>query len=122
MLAISGMAALGLTSGCVVEGPPPPPPRVAVVGFVPDYCFWDGYEYIGWDADYYYYWGPSRVWIVCDPVRVHRINVWLDNHPNWHERVRHNEQFRFGEKAPQQQLQPMRPPPGRRDRAHDHRH
>jgi hypothetical protein len=59
------------------------PPSMAVVGPVPDYCFWDGYEYVGWYGNAYYYWDPGRVWIVCDPVRVQRVNVWIATHPNW---------------------------------------
>lgn len=81
-LAAFGVAILGLTAGCE-DNEPPPPPGVAVVGFVPDYCFWDGYEYVGWYGDRYYYWGPERVWVICDPVRVQRVNVWIGAHPHW---------------------------------------
>ena len=77
------MAILILVAGCADHEPVSPPPGVAVVGFVPDYCFWDGYEYVGWDGFYYYYWAPSRVWLVCDPVRVRRVNVWVRSHPDW---------------------------------------
>ena len=86
-LAASGLAALVLTAGCADKGPPPPPPGVAVVGFAPDYCFWDGYEYAGWYGGEYYYWGPRQVWVVCDPVRSQRVNVWVKTHPDWRART-----------------------------------
>lgn len=57
-LAVAGLTTLLLNSGCA-DNEPSPPPHVAVVGFVPDYCFWDGYEYVGWYGDEYYYWAPA---------------------------------------------------------------
>jgi hypothetical protein len=81
-IAAGGSMILGLTAGCA-DQEPPPPPGVAVVGFVPDYCFWDGYEYVGWDEYAYYYWTPNRVWLRCDPVRVRHANAWINAHPNW---------------------------------------
>lgn len=83
-LAVGGLA---MTPSCADKAPPPPP-GVAVVGVVPDYCFWDGYEYVGWYGDGYYYWGPGRVWIVCDPIRVQRVNVYVQSHPNWRTKAR----------------------------------
>ena len=59
-VAAGGLTILGLAAGCADKEPPPP--GVAVVGFVPDYCFWDGYEYVGWDASAYYYYSPPRFW------------------------------------------------------------
>lgn len=83
-LVISVLGFLAITSGCAdKKEPPPPPPNVTVVGFVPDYCFWDGYEYVGWVGNDYYYWGPSHVWVICDPIRVQRANVWIKAHPDW---------------------------------------
>lgn len=80
--AVSALVALAVVSGCADKNPPPPP-NVAVVGFVPDYCFWDGCEYIGWIGYDYYYWAPARrVWVICDPVRVQRADVWLQSHPD----------------------------------------
>ena len=80
ILAMAGLVVLA--PGCADNDPPPPPPGVAVIGFAPDYCFWDGYEYVGWYGGTYYYWGPRRVWILCDPVRVRRVDVWVKSHPN----------------------------------------
>jgi hypothetical protein len=76
-----------LITGCADEGPPPRRVMMVETGFVPEYCFWDGYEYVGWYDDRYYYWGPDRAWIVCDPVRVERVNVWVTAHPDWRTRV-----------------------------------
>jgi hypothetical protein len=83
-LVIFCMGTPALMTGCVYEGPPA---NVAVVGIVPDYCFWDGFEYVGWYGGQYYYWGPNRVWIGCDPVRVQRVNVWVNAHPDWRTSV-----------------------------------
>ena len=110
------------TSGCADKDPPPPPPGVAVIGFVPDYCFWDGYEYVGWYGDNYYYWGPRRVWVVCDPVRVQRVNVWVAAHPNWRPQAPLKVQ---SQPQPQPLVntdrhpRPMRPPRGRHGLDHD---
>jgi hypothetical protein len=79
-LAVFAGAILAINSGCVDNRPPPP---VAVVGFVPDYYFWDGYEYVAWYDDDYYYWGSGNTWIICDPPRRQRVTVWVQNHPNW---------------------------------------
>ncbi|HZI32723.1 MAG TPA: hypothetical protein VFF11_10295 [Candidatus Binatia bacterium] len=122
-LAASGMAILGLTAGCADDGPPPPPPRVAVVGFVPDDCFWDGYEYVGWYGDQYYYWGPEHVWIICDPVRVQRVNVWISDHPHWRTQARPSVQYQV-KVAEQPHPSPLRAPTVKRgqDRDHNHNH
>jgi hypothetical protein len=82
------MTALVFIAGCADNGPPPPPPGVAVVGVVPDYCFWDGFEDVGWDGFDYYYWAPSHVWCICDPIRVRRATVWVNAHPNWHPQAK----------------------------------
>ena len=112
-LVASGMAIIGLTAGCA-DSEPSPPPRVAVVGFVPDYCFWDGYEYVGWYGDDYYYWGPHRTWIICDPIRVQHVKVYVQDHPNWGTRVRPNVQYPVDANG---HPHPLRiPPPVRHDR------
>jgi hypothetical protein len=117
-LGVSGIAALSLLSGCVVEPsgrvvfrplvveparrvvvvpaqpPPPPPPAPVVVTvapepvLVPDDYVWDGYEYVGVVGDQYYYLGPGNVWIVCDPVRFGRFHDYIRIHPDWHVHVR----------------------------------
>jgi hypothetical protein len=112
LLVATGLAALALNFGCADKGPPPPPPGVAVVGFAPDYCFWDGYEYVGWYGDGYYYWGPGQVWIICDPVRVQRVNVWVTAHPDWRARATPMVQRPAEVERPPR---PLRPAPGRHD-------
>jgi hypothetical protein len=57
------------------------------VGFVPDYCFWDGDEYFGWYGDQYYYWGPGGAWIICDPGRLRHVHDWEGAHPDWRNHV-----------------------------------
>lgn len=139
LLAISGMALLAFAPGCVVEGPPPPGP--AVVTVAPDYYVWDGYEYVGWVGDQYYYLGPGNVWLACDPVRVHRFNVWVGGHPDWRAHATVNVHYRANiNRHPQPpRTVPARPAPHRdqnqgreqnhnrdhshdRDRDHDHDH
>lgn len=117
-------AALTLASGCADKDPPPPPPGVAVIGFVPDYCFWDGYEYVGWYGDQYYYWGPRRVWIICDPVRVEHVSVWMKTHPN--QRIPASTQLQPQSQPqvsppvePDRHSRPLRPLPDRRRNDHD---
>lgn len=114
---ICSLAILALMSGCVVEGPPPGP---AVVSFVPDYYVWDGYEYVGVVGDQDYYLGPGNVWIVCDPVRVRRFNVWVGAHPDWHAHATVNVRYRMDAGG---HSHPLHAPPakhGDRDRDHDH--
>ena len=122
-LALVWLAASALTSGCA-DKDPPPPPGVAVIGFVPDYCFWDGYEYVGWYGGTYYYWGPRRVWIVCDPVRVQRVNVWVKSHPippvSASPQVQPQPQpLAPSRMEPDRPDRPLRPPHGRHDLDHD---
>lgn len=90
MRGLSGIAAAVLMSGCVVEGPLPPGPVVTVF---PDYYVWDGYEYVGVIDGEYYYLGPGNVWVACDPVRVHRFDVWVHAHPDWRAHATRNEHY-----------------------------
>jgi hypothetical protein len=107
-LVVAGIAALAAT-GCVYEGPPPPP-GAPPVAFVPDYYFWDGYEYVCWYGNGYYYWGPGSVWINCDPVRVQRVNVWVQAHPDWHAHATATARPRPDAVS---HHRPQHPPPGR---------
>lgn len=101
---ISSMASLALVlmSGCVVEpdgriqaGVEVFPPVVAVeADVVPDDYYWDGYEYVGIVGDRYYYLGPGNVWVVCDPIRLHRFNVWIGAHPDWRVHATVNVHYR----------------------------
>src|SRR5690349_14046799 len=97
MPGLAGLAFAAFVSGCVVTpyggggvvvtGPPPPEVEVTVY---PDDYWWDGYEYVGIVGGQYYYLGPRHVWIVCEPFRVERFNVWQRGHPEWHEHATHN--------------------------------
>jgi hypothetical protein len=87
MLLAAGFLSLTMTLGSATESRPLPPLDVSVVGFVPNYCFWDGTEYVGWFDDIYYYWAPDHVWYNCEPIRLERINAWRQAHPNWRARV-----------------------------------
>ncbi len=118
-LVISGLAALAITSGCTDKEPPPPPPNVAVVGFLPDYCFWDGYEYIGWVGTDYYYWSPRHVWVISDPVRVQRANVWMKAHPEWASHVANTAQPKPKIDNHPQVQHPPKPPPEPHPKDHD---
>jgi len=116
LLMAFSLAALVSTSGCADKGPPPPPPGVAVVGFAPDYCFWDGYEYVGWYGGGYYYWGPRQVWVVCDPVRLQRINVWVAAHPESRVAAAPTVQHPM---TVDRRSHPLRPAPVRHDNGQD---
>jgi len=79
----------------VVNPAPAPPPAVVVAPEpVPDYYAWDGYEYVGVVGDQYYYLGPGNVWIVCDPVRLHRFQSWQVVHADWRAHAIHNDHYR----------------------------
>jgi hypothetical protein len=108
-LAVAGIAALAATSGCVYQEPPPPP-GAAPVAFVPDYYYWDGFEYVCWYGDGCYYWGPNNVWIICDPVRLHRADAWQQAHPHWRAQATATTGFRLDNVSHQR---PQHPPPGR---------
>ena len=105
---VCGVAALALTPGCVVEGPPPPE---AVVTVYPDDYVWDGYEYVGLVGDQYYYLGPGNVWIVCDQARLAHFHDYVRVHPDWRAHVTVNMNFRGS--APRQGSPPSHggPPP-----------
>lgn len=76
----------------IITAPAPPPPAVVVV--FPDYYIWDGDEYVGIVSDQYYYLGPDHVWIVMDPVRLHRFQIYVHDHPDWHGHMTHNVKYR----------------------------
>lgn len=96
-LALCGVAAVTLMSGCVVGGyggvaVEAPTPAATVVMY-PDHYVWDGYEYIGIIGSHYYYWGPHRLWIPCEPFRVQRFHQWERHHPDWQRHATRNEDF-----------------------------
>lgn len=127
-LTVSGVAFLGLASGCAYNEPLPPP-GVAVVGFVPDYCFWDGFEYVGWYGGAFYYRGFGGDWFPCDPVRRRRAHVWVSEHPHWRTQATSYARPAYPSDAnessrllpPQHPEHPEHPPRGR-DHVHDHGH
>jgi hypothetical protein len=112
--ALCGLASVLLSAGCADQEPSPPP--VAVVTYPPPYYFWDGYEYAAWFGDGYYWWGPGGVWIICDPVRVQRVTVWVNAHPEWHRPTAPPPQFRT---PPPNAPPPTRGPAHRRDHDRD---
>ena len=105
---------LGLLSGCVVEpdgrvavvwpfvvvAPQPvvyaaPPPAVyAAPAMVPDSYAWDGYEYVGFVGDQYYYLGPGNVWLFCEPFRLERFHGWERGHADWRNHAIRNDRYR----------------------------
>jgi hypothetical protein len=110
VVAVAGLGVAALNTGCVYEGPP----SVAVeTGFMVDDCFWDGFEYVGWYGDHYYYWGPNQAWIICDPVRVGRVNVWVQTHPDWRTHVTPVAPARANQ-APAEHSAPAHMPPAHR--------
>jgi hypothetical protein len=85
----------------IVISAPAPPPAVVVsapapaVTVVPDDYYYDGNEYVGLVGGQYYYLGPGNAWVVMDPVRFHRFNVWMGAHPDWRTHyVTHNVKYR----------------------------
>ena len=107
-MGISNLAALPLMSRPVGVGvqvqivAPPPPvvtvqvpaPEVTVQIGVPDFYVWDGCEYVGAVGDQFYYLGPGRVWIVCDPVRLARWHDWEAVHADWRIHATVNKHYR----------------------------
>ena len=105
---------LGLLSGCVVEpdglvvgvlpfvvvAPQPlvyaaPPPVVyAAPAMVPDSYVWDGYEYVGYVGNQYYYLGPNNLWLICDPFRIERFHGWEGKHADWRNHAVRNDHYR----------------------------
>jgi hypothetical protein len=77
----------------IITAPAPPPP-VVTVAIVPDDYVYDGTEYVGVVDGQYYYLGPDNVWVVMDPVRLHRFQVYIHGHPDWHDHMTHNVKYR----------------------------
>jgi hypothetical protein len=97
-MGISSLATLKLMSGpsvgITVQVPVPPPPSITVEVGVPDAYVWDGDEYVGVIGSQYYYLGPDKVWLVCDPPRLARFHDWERGHVDWREHAIRNEKFR----------------------------
>jgi hypothetical protein len=114
----------------VISAPAPPVPVIVApptVAIVPDDYYYDGTEYVGVVDGQYYYLGPGNAWVVMDPVRLHRFNVWIGAHPDWRTHyVTHNVKYRgTPAHSPAHNAQPMHeePRPGGSDYGHsDHDH
>jgi hypothetical protein len=84
----------------VISAPAPPPVVVApapapAVVVAPDDYYYDGSEYVGVVNGQYYYLGPNNAWVVMDPARLHRFNVWVGAHPDWRTHYAiHNVKYR----------------------------
>jgi hypothetical protein len=76
----------------VITAPAPPP--VTPVVIVPDTYIYDGDEYVGVVGGQYYYLGPGGAWVVMDPVRLHRFQVYVHAHPDWNSHMVHNVKYR----------------------------
>jgi len=106
----------------VITAPAPPPVTPVVV--VPDTDIWDGDEYVGVVGSQYYYLGPNSAWIVMDPVRLHRFQGYMHDHPDWHSHMVRNEKYRGAEHMPAH-AQPMHDThvnPAAHDDRDDHDH
>jgi hypothetical protein len=71
----------------------PPAVEVAPV-MVPDSYAWDGYEYVGFVGNQYYYLGPGNVWLFCDPLRLDRFHGWERGHADWRSHAIRNDRYR----------------------------
>ena len=103
---------LALVSGCVIEpsgrvafqpfvvvAPQPvvyaaPPPVEVDPVMVPDSYVWDGYEYVGYIGNQYYYLGPGNIWLFCDPFRLERFHGWESGHGDWRSHAIRNDRYR----------------------------
>lgn len=105
---VTAGVACGMTlpsaAGPTVTITPPPPPTVVItapappptvtVAVVPDDYVYDGTEYVGIVDGQYYYLGPDNTWIVMDPVRMHRFQVYMGDHKDWRDHMTHNTKYR----------------------------
>jgi hypothetical protein len=107
----------------VISAPPPPVPVVVApptVAVVPDDYYYDGTEYVGIVNGQYYYLGPGNAWVVMDPVRLHRFNVWIGAHPDWRTHyATHNVRYRGAPAAHAQPMHEDMPRPGGSDYGHN---
>ena len=112
-LAIAAGGWVGL-SGCVVEPngrvvgvwpfvvvaprpvvyAPPPPVVYEAAELVPDSYVWDGYEYVGYVGDQYFYLGSGNVWLLCEPFRLERFHGWEGGHGDWRNHAVRNDHYR----------------------------
>lgn len=99
---VIGGPSIVISPPAVVVSPPLPvvvePPAVVVA---PDNYVWDGTEYVGIVGGQYYYLGPDNAWIVMDPPRMHRFNVWIGAHPDWRTHMTVNVHYRGNVGHPQ---------------------
>ena len=104
----------------VVQAPAPvvPVAPVVTVGVgVPDSYVWDGYEYVGWVGNQYYYLGSNHVWLGMDGPRFARFNSWSRVHADWRTHAIVNERYRYdahGHNVPMRDMHGV-PPQQRND-------
>jgi hypothetical protein len=105
----------------VITAPAPPPPTTVMV--VPDTYIWDGDEYVGVVGDQYYYLGPNSIWIVMDPVRLHRFQGYMHDHPDWRGHMVKNEKYRDHDRdRDRDRTEPMHNQPMNDHKDHDFDH
>jgi hypothetical protein len=130
---VCGLALSSAAGPNIYIMPPPPPtviitapvpPPVVTVVVVPDYYVWDGDEYVGIVGDRYYYLGPDNVWIVMDPVRMHRFQLYVHDHPDWNGHMTHNVKYRNQDRdrtEPAHDAHHDRPQNDHKDNHNDHK-
>jgi len=72
----------------------PQPVVIAEPVMVPEAYVWDGYEFVGFVGNQYFYLGPGNIWLVAEPFRLERFHGWERDHRDWREHAIRNEQFR----------------------------
>ncbi len=92
------LLAAGLLAGCAapVETGTSGILRETSWGPIPDYYVWDGYEYVGFYDDGYYYLGPGENWMAFDVFRLNRFRLWYAAHPDWRRHAVPNIHHRKG--------------------------
>jgi hypothetical protein len=70
------------------------PVMVAEPVMVPESYVWDGYEFVGFVGNQYFYLGAGNVWLVAEPFRLERFHGWERGHSDWRMHAIRNEQFR----------------------------
>ena len=82
---------------------------------VPDSYAWDGYEYVGFVGDQYYYLGPGNVWLFCEPFRLDRFHGWERGHVGWRDHAVRNDHYRTDRNGHVQPRHDDRQGKGRKD-------
>jgi len=72
----------------------PQPVVMAEPVMVPEAYVWDGYEFVGFVGNQYFYLGPGNIWLVAEPFRLERFHGWERDHRDWREHAIRNEHYR----------------------------